>query len=233
MPAVESVSSPAGPTLEVAPVVDERSGVVLGKVDTLTVASGPDLVTYVEGELVNTLSRMGFAVRQVASTSIPEYKRVLASLTSAELSCESTLLQPVLAAVRLRIEIMDESQQSAFRKEIRGAMSRDLGRHSQGGPEDAQLLVEAVQQALARLTADDSFAFAVNASPEEVAEQRASEEQARKAAAETARRRGAIPESQTEESVADRLGTLDRLVKEGLINQGDYNRKRQEILDDL
>jgi len=234
MPPVESVSSPAGPTVEVAPMVDERASVVLGKVDTLTVASGPDLVRYVEAEMVNALSRMGFAVRQVdPSTPIGTYRRVLAALTGTELSSESTLLHPVVAAVRVRIEIIDESQQSTFRKEIRGSISRDLGRHKQGGPEDAQLLAEAVQQALARLAADESFAFALSSSPEEMADQQASEERARKAAAEALQRRRVLPEGQPEGSAADRLSTLDHLLKEGLINQDDYNRKRQEILDDL
>jgi len=234
MPPLDMVPSPAGRTVELASVVDERINVVLGKVDTLTIASGPDLVTHIEGELANTLSRMGFEVRQVdQSAPLAGHKRILPSLTGAELSSESTLLHPVAAAVRVRIEIIGEPQQSMFRKEIRGAVSRDLGRHKQGGPEDAQLMAEAVHQAFTQLAADESFIFAVNASPEDVAERRAAEEKARKATIEAAEERSMPREGQTANSVADRLGTLDRLLKDGLIDQNDYDQKRREILDDL
>jgi hypothetical protein len=231
MPTPEAVSSPAGQIVEVASVVDERAESVLGRVDTATIDSGPDLVAYVEGQLVNSLSRLGFAVRQVdRNAPVAGSKRVLASLLSAELSSESTLMYPVAAAVRLRIELIDESSQSTFRKEIRGATSRDLGYHRQGGPEDAQLLAEVVDQALSSLAADESFVVAVNTSPGEAAERRA--EDARKAASNDRPTRGS-EEGQSAESVAERLATLDRLLEEGLINQDDYDRKRRGILDDL
>jgi hypothetical protein len=134
MPTPEVVPSPAGPTIEVVSVADERANSVLGEVDSVTVESGPDLIAYVEGELVNSLSRLGFAVRQVDQDApAASHKRVLASLLTAEVSCESILIYPVAASVRLRIELIDESSRSMFRKEVRGATSQDLGYHRQGG----------------------------------------------------------------------------------------------------
>jgi hypothetical protein len=234
MPIPEAVPSPAGQTVEVGSVADERAESVLGKLDTLTIDSGPDLLTYVEGELANSLSRLGFAVRQVERNApAAGHKRVLASLLSTDLSSESTLRFPVDAAVRLRIELVDESAQSAFRKEIRGATSRDLGFHTQGGPEDAQLLAEALDQALSRLAADESFVVAVNISPAEAAQRRAAREDSRKAATKSERATRGSEGGQSAQSVADRLGALDHLLEEGLIDQADYDRKRRGILDDL
>jgi uncharacterized lipoprotein YajG len=234
MPPLAAVPSPAGQTVEVSSVVDERAESVLGKVDSVTVDSGPDLLTYVEGELENSLSRLGFNVRQ-ADRDAPAVgsKRILASLLSAEVWSESTLMFPVAAAVRLRIELIDESAQSTFRKEIRAATSRDLGFHTQGGPEDAQLLAEVVDQALASLAADESFVVAINTSPEEAAERRASGEDARRAATKSEGATPGLQGGQSAESVADRLRTLDRLLEEGLIDQDDYDQKRRGILHDF
>jgi hypothetical protein len=234
MPALEAVPSSGGQVVEVAPVADERGESVLGKLDRLTIDSGPDLLIYVESELANSLSRLGFAVRQVdRNAPVAGHKRVLASLLSVELSSESTLMYPVAAAVRLRIELIDESAQSTFRKEMRGATSRDLGFHTQGGPEDAQLLAEVVDQALSSLAADESFIVAVNITPEEAAERRVSEENGRKAATSSERATRGSEAGQSAESVAARLGTLERLLEEGLIDQDDYDQKRRGILDDL
>jgi hypothetical protein len=228
----EAVPSPAGHTIEVAPVADERAGSVLGKLDTITIDSGPDLLTHVEGELVNSLSRMGFAVRQV-DRDAPRAgrKQILPSLLSAELSSESTLRFPVAAAVRVRIEVLDEYGQSTFRKEIRGATSRDLGFHTQGGVEDAQVLAEAIGASLSSLAADPSFAVAVGTPPEETANQRASQTPGRTTGSD--RGTWSSEEEQSAEGIADRLATLDRLLKEGLIDQHDYEKKRQGILDEL
>lgn len=133
MPTPLAVPSPAGQTVEVGSIADERAQSVLGKVDSVTIDSGPDLPAYVEGELTNALSRLGFAVRQEdRSAPVAGHKRVLATLLSAEVSSESSLMYPVVATVRVRIELIDESAQSTFRKEIRGATSRDLGFHTQG-----------------------------------------------------------------------------------------------------
>lgn len=229
MPPLETVPAAAGQTLELAAVVDRRPGGVLGKVDTLTIASGADMVPYVEGELVNTLSRMGFAPLQVEHTApLAGRKRVLASLTDATLSSESTLLYPVAASIRLRIEVVDESGKSTFRKEFRGAETRDLGRHKQGGPEDAQLLADVVAQACASLARDESFVSAVASSREKAGSPRVAAEEAREIAPEPAR--GTSPAAA---SVSGRLKTLDRLLEEGLIDQDDYFRKRKEILDEL
>ncbi len=234
MPIPEAVPSPAGETVEVGSVADERAKSVLGKLDTFTIDSGPDLLTYVKDELANSLSRLGFAVRQVERNApAAGHKRVLASLLSTELSSQSTLRFPVAAAVRLRIELIDESAQSTFRKEIRGATSRDLGLHTQGGPDDAQLLAEVVDQALSRLVADESFVVAVSISPEEAAERRSAKEDSRKAATKAERATRGPEGGQSPEGVADRLGALDHLLEEGLIDQEDYDQKRRGILDDL
>lgn len=234
MPAPEVVSSPAGQIVELSSVEDERSQSVLGKLDTLTIDSGPDLLSYVEAELTNSLSRLGFAVRQVERDTPPAgRKRVLAALLSAEVSSESTLRFPVVAAIRLRIELIDESSQSTFRKEIRGGTSRKLGFHTQGGPEDAKLLAEAIDQALSRLAADASFVGAVRLSPEGAAKRRAAEAEARKAAAKSPRPSRAVEDGESAQSVAGRLGALDRLLEEGLIDQADYDQERRRILDEL
>jgi hypothetical protein len=157
---------------------------------------------------------MGLDVRQVdegAPTS--ERKRVRATLLSAELSSESSLMYPVVAAIRLRIELDDASKEFDFRKEIRGAVSRELGFHTQGGPEEAQLLAEAVQQAVSILAADQPFLAALQGSDREPTT--------------------ASDQTPVQKGVSDRLGTLDRLLAEGLISQDDYDRKRGEILDEL
>ena len=232
MPTPGTVPSPAGETIEVGPVGDERAIPVLGEVDSITIESGPDLASYVEGELVNTISRLGFAVRQVDRAAPPDgRKRVLAALLAADLSSESTLLHPVAAAVRLRIEALDESGQSVFRKDIRGAMSRDLGAHTQGGPEDARLLADVIDQALSRLATDESLLFALSGSPGEKAAGRASREGSVLPRAAPSVR---TPErDRSAERVAERLKALDALLAEGLIDRADYDTKRREILDAL
>jgi hypothetical protein len=215
MPNSPAVPSTGGQIIEIAPVSDERGGAVLGKVDSVTVESGADLLVYVAGELGNALSRMGFDVRQVdANAPVTDRKRVVASLLSVDLSSESTLMFPVAAAVRLRIDVVDGSRPSDFRKEVRGAVSRELGFHKQGGPENAQLLAEAVQQAFSMLEADQPFRAALQGSDRKTPTM-------------------ASEQAPPPEGVADRLATLDRLLAEGLINQDEYDRKRREILDDL
>lgn len=227
MPTPRTVPSPAGPTIEVAPVVDGRAASILGKVDTITVDSGPDLLDYVEGELANSLSTLGFAVRGVErGAPATGRKRLLATLRSAELASESTAYFPVAASVSVEIEVVDESGTSTFRKEVRGASSRDLGFHRQGGPEDAQLLAESVDQAIATLSVDASFAVALAGPMKENARQRGSDGRAMEATRKSER-------AASEPGVADRLRTLDRLRDEGLIDRSDYERKRQEILDGL
>jgi hypothetical protein len=234
MPQPDTVPSPTGETIEVGPVSDERAASVLGKVDTITIESTPDLVSYVEAELVNALSRLGFAVRQVErNADVDGRKRVLASLLSAELSSESTLLHPVAAAVRLRIELLDESGQLAFRKEIRGATSRDLGAHTQGGPEDARLLADVIDQALSRLAADESFLATLTGSAAERAERRPSPEEFVAPPTRAEPPKPTPERGRSAERVAERLGALDALLEQGLIDQEDYDDKRREILDEL
>src|SRR5262245_46137383 len=91
MPTPMSVPSPVGPTIEVGSVADERSTPVLGTVDMIPISSGPDLIPYVESDVVDSISKLGFTVRQVDRNSPPAgHKRVLVSLLSAELSSESS-----------------------------------------------------------------------------------------------------------------------------------------------
>jgi hypothetical protein len=212
MPNSELAPSQAGQVVQIMPVSDERAGVVLGEVDSVAVESGPDLLVYVAGELANVLSRMGLDARQVGEADSSR-TRIRAVLLSAELSSESSLMYPVVAAVRLRIELADAFGEFDFRKEIRGAVSRELGFHKQGGPEEAQLLAEAVQQAVAILEVDRAFLAALQGVDSKPT---------------TASDRDSV-----QESASDRLATLDRLLAEGLISQDDYDRKRGEILDDL
>jgi hypothetical protein len=215
MPTSQAVPSKAGQIVEMAPISDERAGVVLGEVDSVTIESREDLLVYIAGELANGLSRMGLDVREVdANASLTDRRRIRGTLLSAEVSSESSLMYPVVAAVRMRIELVDATQQLDFRKEIRGAVSRELGFHTQGGPENAQLLAEAVRQAVSSLEVDQSFVAALRGSDHKTPTV-------------------ASDEGPVHESVADRLGTLDRLRDEGLIKQDEYQRKRGEILDDL
>ena len=240
MPPPESVGSPTGPMVEVSDVTDERVTPTLGKIDSLTIDSGPDLLKYVEAELINSLFRMGFDVRQVDQSEPPAgQKRVRAALLSAELESESTLLDPVEAAVRLRVELTDELGEVTFRRDVRGALSRDLGMHTQGGREDAELLAEVIGQTLAALAADKSFVAAVSMSPDEAQRRRKSEQEIR----ETDRDAGSraplpkeaeeMPARGSKEVAEERLRTLDQLLEEGLIDRDDYAKKRREILSDL
>ena len=240
MPPPESVGSPAGPMVEVADVTDERVTPTLGKLDSYTIDSGPDLVKYVEAELINSLFRMGFDVRQVVRSEPPgSQKRVQAALLSAELESKSILLYPVAAAVRLRVELTDELGQATFRREFRGAISRDLGMHTQGGREDAELLAEVIDQAVAALAADNSFAAALSISPEEAEQRRRSEEGIREPARDTGSRvplsteAPELPPRGSKDITAERLRKLDQLLEEGLIDRDDYAEKRREILSDL
>jgi hypothetical protein len=230
MPAAELVPSAVGQIVEVTTVEDRRASPMLGKVDSATIESGPNLITYIQDALSNSLSQMGLSVRHVdRDAPVAGHKRILPSLVTAEISSESSLMYPVAAAVRLRIEVIDESGRSAFQQEARGAMSRELGFHRQGGPEDGRLLADTIDQALSNLAANRSFAAAIKAATPN--EQDVSNPNAKAGTSEqvTADSAGTpVPES-----LAERLATLDKLLEQGLINQEDYDRKRQEILDDL
>lgn len=226
--------------LEVCDVADERVATTLGKIDTFTIDSGPDLVKYVEAELINSLFRMGFDVRQVDRSAPPAgRKRVQATLLSAEVESESTALYPVAAAVRLRVALTDELGEVTFRRDFRGALSRDLGMHAQGGPEDAGLLAEVIGQTLANLAADKSFVAAVSVSPDEAQRRRRSEQELREAArdlegrAPLSEEAAETPPRGSKEVAKERLRTLDQLLEEGLIDRDDYAKKRREILSDL
>jgi hypothetical protein len=148
-------------------------------------------------------------------------------LLSAELSSESTLLDPVVAAVRFRIELTDETGRITFRKDFHGSTSRKLGFHTQGGSEDAELLVEAIGQATQDLTADRSFRAALLLPPTE----EVGSDGANAASSEPPRQHNSGGHRAL--SPEERLSVLDQLLEEGLINQDDYTAKRKEILDDL
>jgi hypothetical protein len=55
LPIPRMLSSPSGPSIDVAPVTDERNTRKLGKLDTLMIESGPELASYLEAELINGL----------------------------------------------------------------------------------------------------------------------------------------------------------------------------------
>jgi hypothetical protein len=230
LPTPRMLSSASGPSIDVAPVTDERNTRKLGKLDTLMIESGPELASYLEAQLINGLGAAGLTPRQAdASTPSTGIKRLGASLLSAELSSESTLLDPVVAAVRFRIELTDETGRVTFRKDFHGSTSRKLGFHTQGGPEDAELLVEAIGQATQDLTADRSFSAALFLAPtEEVGE---GSDGANAASSEPPRQHNSGGHRAL--SPEERLSVLDQLLEEGLINQDDYTAKRKEILDDL
>lgn len=229
MPLPDMVPTPAGPVLEVPPLADERASSRLGKIDTFTIRSSPDLVRYVEAELVNSLSRMGLTVRQVGRGAVSDrQKRLEAALLSAELSSDSTALKPVVATIRFRVDLLDETGRSTFRRDFFGAASEKLGFHTQGGPEDARLLAEAIGQAMERVAAERALRTAAFLSEAEAADARASV-----AAAASAPPRAEPPASDATTAVEERLSTLDQLLREGLIDRDDYETKRQEILDDL
>ncbi len=240
MPSPEPAASPAGPIVEVASVGDERVTPTLGKLDTFTISSGPDLLEYVEAELINSLFRMGFDVRQVdQGAPAADRKRVQVALLATELGAESTFLHPIAATVRLRAEVTDELGQSTFRREFRGAISRKLGMHEQGGPEDAKLLADVIDQAMATLVADKPFVAAVSLSAKEAQRRRRSQQKSRESTRDHGNRAplpteavGATP-SESSNRVADRLHKLDQLLEKGLIDRDDYARKRREILSDL
>lgn len=240
MPPPELVASPAGPIIEVVRVDDKRNSSTLGKLDTITVDSGPDLVKYVEDELINSLSRLGFAVFQVEpDAAATAQKRLHASLLSAQINAESTWLHPVVASVRVRVELVNELGQTTYRRELRGANSRDLGAHTQGSPEDAKLLADTVDQALASLLTDKAFYSALLISPKEAEQRRIAEAEALKTARESRQRPTplakptAIRSNGAAETMKERLSTLDQLLREGLIEEDDYAKKRQEILNAL
>jgi len=192
MPILDTKPAPNGQAIYLS-VSDSRATTVLGKVDSFTINSGASLVQYVEAELANGLSRMGIAAwqrAQDAQGTSPARKRLVASIESAGLEAESTLLHPVVAFVRLRTELVDELGQTTFSREFHGSTSRELGFHRQGGPEDAALLVEAVEKAVAGLSSDGSFAAALEVSAED-AERIAAREQAAREAARVEGRRSA------------------------------------------
>jgi hypothetical protein len=230
LPVPETLSSPAGPMIDIMPVTDERSTSKLGKLDTLTIESGTELAHYLETEFINGLARMGLAVRQVDPGAEPiGLKRIELSLRSAELSSESTALQPVVATVFFRLELTDETGRMSFSKDFRGGTSRKLGFHKQGGGEDATLLVEAIEQAVEVAVADRSFRAAVFPSEGEAVGKRA------QGASETHTTSPdqARSDDGARTQIEERLSTLDQLLEEGLIDQDDYTAKRREILDDL
>ena len=239
MPAAQLAPSALGPVIEVSRVTDVRAGSTLGKVDTVTIDSGADLAEYVEVELVNALSGMGLTVRQGSQDGSVGLKRVEASLIAAQLECESTLMYPVVATVRLRVELIDELGRTAFAREFRGSASQDLGYHRQGGQEDARLLADVVTQAVTSIAKDKAFVAAAFSSPGDAAQQPLSEEKAPGVAGGSEQGSNSPIEPISEgpsgaaDTTAEQLRTLDRLLEEGLIDQDDYTEKRQEILRSL